>query len=343
MPVYRYRSSSVTAAALAKVVPGTKVVGSTGPGLYVDVTADAGSKTDLDDYMAFIGWAYVSTDPATTVFNDFATWAAETTPGLPSTNNLRLYVNNCCGKPVLAALCPTGEQTSLQASFYSCGITFITPTSGSNVHVVGTSTSISGNASTPSLANTNLFTSLNRTRFYTSTSAHSQSGIRTSDQVAWRGNAAGLGGFYYGCLFGWSTQITGQRSFVGLWDNTSSPGDIDYSTMIDMVGVGYDAGDTYLQIMHNDNNGNASKISLGANFPKNTTSVYNFRLFSAPNGSTIGYYIKDLVTGNSATGVINSDLPRNTVFLGMYAYVNNNATAEQAQLEVMRQYVEADL
>jgi hypothetical protein len=317
LPVYRYRASSVSAASLAKAVPGALTVGSTGPGSFVDVTADAGSKTDLDDYMASIGWAYVATDPTTTVFNEFATWDVNGIPANPAAGKLRLFVYSQC-------------------------VMVITASSGSSVHALGLGTTISGNASTPSLSNTNLMSGMRRTRFTTSTSANSQSGVRSSSQLVWRGDTAGSGGFYYAARFGYSTQITGQRGFVGLFADSNSPGNIDYSTMIDMIGVGYDAGDTYLQLMHNDNDGGAIKIDLGAGFPKDTSTVYDFRLYAAPNASSIDYFIENMNTGATQSGSITTDLPRNTEFLGMYAYLNNNATALAAQLEVMRQYLECD-
>lgn len=37
----------------------------TGPYVYVDVSADDSTKTDLDTIMAFYAWEFVSTDPGT--------------------------------------------------------------------------------------------------------------------------------------------------------------------------------------------------------------------------------------------------------------------------------------
>lgn len=65
--VYRYKFASLPGSELSRFVPGATVLGSTAPGIYVDVTADSAYKADLDDYMALQGWTYDSTSPATTV------------------------------------------------------------------------------------------------------------------------------------------------------------------------------------------------------------------------------------------------------------------------------------
>lgn len=79
MPVYRYQSNSVNAAQLANQVLGPTTLGSTGPGIFVDVTASNADKGDLDAYMTSIGYSYVSTDPVTTPMEESAstvtTWA----------------------------------------------------------------------------------------------------------------------------------------------------------------------------------------------------------------------------------------------------------------------------
>ena len=90
MPVYRYAWSSLALQDLTLNVPGSPTVGSTGPSIYVDVTAPTGSKADLDDYMSSKGYAFVSTDPASTpgsqssgtilTASDYTTYAQKTTP-----------------------------------------------------------------------------------------------------------------------------------------------------------------------------------------------------------------------------------------------------------------------
>jgi len=64
MPVYRYYRSPLSNPAISEYVPGAIVVGSNSAVSYQDVTADAGFKADLDEYMTSIGWTYLSTAPA---------------------------------------------------------------------------------------------------------------------------------------------------------------------------------------------------------------------------------------------------------------------------------------
>jgi hypothetical protein len=64
--VYRYKWASINGAELSRFVPGAASLGTSAPGVYVDVTCDSTVKSDLDDYMASHGWTYDSTAPATT-------------------------------------------------------------------------------------------------------------------------------------------------------------------------------------------------------------------------------------------------------------------------------------
>jgi hypothetical protein len=64
--VYRYKWASVNGTELARFVPGAISLGTTAPGVFVDVTCDSAVKTDLDDYMSSNGWTYDSTAPSTT-------------------------------------------------------------------------------------------------------------------------------------------------------------------------------------------------------------------------------------------------------------------------------------
>jgi len=78
--VYRYKLADPTLSRLAFEVPGTSVVGSLAPSLYLDITADSANKADLDDAMTTRGYTSFSTDPVDTVSQAAASTAGSATP-----------------------------------------------------------------------------------------------------------------------------------------------------------------------------------------------------------------------------------------------------------------------
>ena len=72
------------------------------------------------------------------------------------------------------------------------------------------------------------------------------------------------------------------RAFAGMRNTIAAPTDVDPSTLTNICGMGYDAADTNIQFMHNDGAGRATKIDLGAAFPKpnaDRTAVYEIAMF----------------------------------------------------------------
>lgn len=218
---------------------------------------------------------------------------------------------------------------------------------GSAVSNVGLNLTATGTIAAPTIASTNLFTSMQRGNLPTAATAGGLSGLRQNVLNVWRGNAANLGGFYVSATFGIADAalVAGAITFVGLYGTASHPGPtVSPLTLLNVIGIGHEAADTNFSIFHNDGTGSATKISLGANFPSNTisTDMYRMELFAAPNGSSVTYRVTRLNTGGVATGVISTDLPANNVFLGFQTYRANNATAAAATLAHVSYVVESD-
>jgi hypothetical protein len=119
---------------------------------------------------------------------------------------------------------------------------------------------------------------------------------------------------------------------------------VNPSTLTNICGMGYDDADTSIQFMHNDGSGTATKIDLGAGFPKpdvDLTSVYEIALF-APPGTTqsLGYEVTNLVTGAVATGVVASDIPPATQLLTPYGYMSVGGTSSVIGFATMGLYIE---
>jgi hypothetical protein len=97
--------------------------------------------------------------------------------------------------------------------------------------------------------------------------------------------------------------------------------------------------------MRNDGSGTATATDLGANFPANTSGadLYELAIWCAPNSGTINYRVERLNTTFVAEGALSTDLPVNTALLAPQVWVNNGTTAATVAIDVMSQYVDAQL
>jgi hypothetical protein len=134
------------------------------------------------------------------------------------------------------------------------------------------------------------------------------------------------------------------RLFVGLHGSAAVIGNVNPSSLVNMVGVGCDNGQATLRIMTNDGAGAATAVDLGAGFPSNTlsTDVYELILFAPPNGAAIDYRLARLNTGDVAQGSLAADLPLNTQFMAPHVWRNNGSTALAVGIDIVNIYVETD-
>ena len=161
----------------------------------------------------------------------------------------------------------------------------------------------------------------------------------------WRGNAANLGGFYFNCRWGPATGVatTTNRAFVGLIGSVSAPTDVQPSSLLNIMGFGWDAADVNIQAMTNDGTGAATKTDLGVNFPVplvDRTTVYDITLFCLPNSTTVTWTIKNMGTGAIATGTFSVDLPANTQLLTYTGWMSVGGTSSVIGISLMGVYIE---
>lgn len=182
------------------------------------------------------------------------------------------------------------------------------------------------------LASTNLLTSRPRLVLTSSTTANNDSRLAGSPLAWWFGNAAGLGGFRVEFDWGVVTTQTTMRIAVGLKStaafvlSTNEP-----SALTDFIAMACDAGDTNMQIMHNDGSGTATKVDLGSSFPKTANVVYRAVFEAAANGSTVDYEVTRLDSAATASGTLSSNLPSSTTFmLPAYSFGNGGTAAAAA-------------
>lgn len=267
-------------------------------------------------------------------------------PATPTAGNLRVYAKDVAGRMLLKTKGPSGVDTPLQPALFFNSIAMLLPLTGTTMTQWGMASTIVGTASTPALATTNLHTAIKRTTVTSAATGNSAAEIRSPQTIVYRGATTDLGGFFFTCRFAVNTTTANQRVFVGL---TSSIGAIattqSPSLLTQMVGVGWDTGDSSLQVMGNDATGAATKTALGASFPtNNTAAVYEAVFFSAPGGSSIGYRITRIDTNTTVSGSITAagDLPTVSTLLAPHIYINNGGTATAVSIDLNRLYLESD-
>jgi hypothetical protein len=274
------------------------------------------------------------------------TWDESTTPSVPALG-VSTYCKAVGGRQMFAQIGKSGVDYSFQPFFARNAIYSFKASGNSTTNTVfgGVAPTTNGTATSRSVVTTNLFTWMRRVGYVSTTSNNASSGIRSAAQQFGRGNGAGRGGFHFVARFGISdaTLVAGARLFVGLTSSTSVLGNADPSTFTNIIGVGLDAADTNLQIMHNDAGGSAVKIDLGASFPESTvTDFYELSLYCPPNGIEVSYQVINLSTNVSASGVIISDLPLNTQLLAWQLWRHNVATGLAVGIDVASVYIETD-
>ncbi len=337
--------SDTTGPASGVTAYGIKIEGPTTPG--------AGSEVGLRVASGFdIGMDIASGGLQLSAMND---------PATPAAGNLRVYAKSNAGRTMLKVKAPSGVDYTLQPFFGTNKIGMIQPAGGSaNCTTAATNavfglipiflnyngTTTNANTCPRIVASTNLFTSMRRNGVTTSTNSGTLAGMRSSGTQAlyWRGNAAGLGGFYVVGRVGIAQYRSAQRTFFGMNSSTAAPTNVEPSSVVNMIGFGCDAADASFTFMHNDGTGTAVKETLTGSFPCNTSGVdmYEYRIYAAPNSSTIYYSLARLNTTDFFEGSVTMDIPSSTTMLNNQIWISNNTTALAASIDIASFYVETD-
>jgi hypothetical protein len=258
------------------------------------------------------------------------------TPTTPPAGRVKLFAKSVGGRLMPAIIGPAGMDAVLQdhlirnptAMWQPVGnSTTITATGASALTATGTGTAANQ-------ATTNLHTLIRRIEYLVTVAA-------TTAVAGWRGTAglwlvggpaAGQGGFHFIHRFGPATGVatTTHRLFVGMANTVAAPTDVQPSTQTNFVGLGYDAADANMQMMH-AGAGAATKIDLGASFPVPTadrTKAYELAMFSKPGtAQEVQYGVTDLATGATASGTISTNLPTTATFLAPRGWMSVGGTS----------------
>ena len=298
-----------------------------------------------------------SVSPAVGTFTDLTLSTGVLTvpvssPSASPASTYELFARSVGGRIMPAFIGPSALDSVLQPHIARNKIAHVSAAGNSTtITNVGTAAlTATGTATAANYAVTNIYT---RTRLLeylvTVAAAAAVAGFYNATAQYTLGGTSPYGGFQLVTRFGPSTGVTTatRRLFVGMSTSVAAPTDVNPSTLLNMFGVGYDAADTNMQFMHNDGTGAATKIDLGASFPRpsaDRTKMYELAIFAAPNaGSVFSYAVTDLGTGAIASGTISSaDVPAVTALLAFRGYSSVGGTSSVTGIALSSMYIETD-
>ena len=277
--------------------------------------------------------------------------AAQAEPTAPGANNLRIYARDIAGKILPKFVGPSGVDTPFQPHLGFNRVAWSSPNNGTNcstsASTFGTTLTGSANACAhPNLAATNQLTSVRRMTYTTLGTSGSMAYQRQAALQVWRGNATGLGGFFYTIRFGVSASTAANRIFVGLSDTIANPTNVDplASSTYGKLGMAVNVNTGNWKFINNITGTAPTTVDLGASFPMNSTSaLYELVLFSAPNGSSVGYRVTNTSTGAQTSGSVSgANIPSSTTFMAPVFWLTNGTTLSAATLDWAGTYLESD-
>ncbi len=254
-----------------------------------------------------------------------------TSSAVPPANSVALAARKTAGRMALSFMDPDGNEAEIQAALWG-NIDIVS--GGSNAFGgFGASVTATGSVQanqTP--ANTSYRSSLPRYNQTTGTTAGTAAGVRFGTNSRWRGNAAGLGGFYIVFRNGLNL-LTGHQAFIGLAPTNVLAG--EPSAVASIFGIGCDSTDTNLQFMTRTGSGTVSKTDLGV--VKTSIDVFRVTLYCPPFASYIWIQVWNETTSALVyEAQISNDLPANNVMLAPQAQIRNGTTVTSGTIDTMK-------
>jgi hypothetical protein len=268
-----------------------------------------------------------------------------TPPDPPPAGRIHLYARDRAGSAWLEVMRPSGRLFPLQPHFGVNRIATWAPSTSTTVNANGMPRTAVGTTSTPTLATTNLSTSMRRWRMTSAATADAVAEERSAGWVCWRGNADGLGGFTYVNRLSLTTLQPTGMGFFGLMGSTAALATtLTLSAVVNAIGIGFQRGThANWQIVHNSGSGSPTLIDLGGDFPvASTTNVLTLFLYAAPNAGSVWVRVVEEVSGAVAEVEITANLPAAAQLLSPRNYMNTGSTAAAVAYDCSGVYVETD-
>lgn len=271
--------------------------------------------------------------------------AALTLPITQGSNNIASPAANCLsyfakyksGRIMPVTIGSSGWDTPLQAHFIHNSVYQMLAVGGGSavpiaIRMVSANT-VAFTTRTQSSANT----FMSQSRYGHTTGGTAGTLISWRNNVVppfWRGNAAGLGGFYAVARWGLASKAANGTAFIGFTSSNAaftvanSTVGVLLSAQTNYIGFGWNTGSANVCAL-SANSTAANTIDLaGFDCTTGNTNWYESVIFAAPNGANVYYQLTNLTTGALVTGQYNqTNLPTTTTFLTWHFWASNANTA----------------
>lgn len=283
-----------------------------------------------------------------------------TEPGTPASGNMYWYAKSIAGRMMSKIKGPSGLDTVMQTAAFQNRILMYVPSTGTTgtgsgcgwgpVWTSGGTVSHPTPASTaPAISN-----QMRRTRYANVVTTQNQTlGIKAAAADTlnyWRGNAAGLGGFFYAARFIVELYPASTvRIFAGLTASSGTYVVASDTVLNNTCGLWHDttdpsSGANSFNFVTRDTT-TTTKQSIALSNAIAAGNSYDFYMFCPPNGSTIYWRLDDIVNGVTYEGNTSTTLPASTAFMGPQCAMSNgtaNTTVTTVAIGVAGVYTEAD-
>jgi hypothetical protein len=265
-------------------------------------------------------------------------------PPAPASGVL-FYTRKLGGRNVPRFIGPSGIDSAVQPAMFANNVTMWLPGTSSTAAInFGVSWTVGATQATPAIATTNFMAQMRRATFTTTTTSGNAAGVTSAAAVCWRGNAAGLGGFFFAARFGVLTFQSAMAIRVGLSAQTTilaaSP-----STVANSCYVGKDHADTNWFCVTVDNTPTANKaVTTGhAVAAAATNECFDFYMYCKPNDTQITFRFVDISPGTVYVDNVSTtlNLPANTQLLTAHAECRAGSAAAVA-IFLNKIYIESD-
>ncbi len=265
-------------------------------------------------------------------------------PTAPASGSTRIFAKDQGGRVMPAFMGPSGLDSLLMPHLAKNGWSQWKPTyTGTSISAIGgPGLTATGTATSAPYATTSLHTRTQRVDYLVTTAATTAvAGFRVS-AANWRPQE----GFHWilkACP-ATGTADANRRCFIGLQASTGAPTDVNPSTLLNIIGVGYDSGDTNWQVMTNNGTGAAAKVDTGIAKPTtDRQTMYSIMIFSPPGGAWVGVRIVDEGTGATFdSGQLSADIPSATTGLTINSFCSAGGTSSVIGLTMAGIWVDTD-
>lgn len=278
-------------------------------------------------------------------------------PSAPSAGILRQYAKSVCGRMLPKWIGPSGVNTPVQPALFQNNVVLYMPNTGTTGGLnLGVPWAVGTTVAHPA-PTTGIWNQVKRTTSTNVVTTTNQvlgvSAIVSTAAAFWRGNSAGLGGFFFFARFGIETLTAGTpnatRLFVGLQSGTTSILASDTIPAISCIGLWHDTTDgaNVINLLTKDGTTSTKNALNGSpSTPYATGQAYDFFMFAKPNDSTIYYRLDNFNTGVTlCNSSVSTTLPAAATFMGPVVGMSNgtaNTVAATVGIGVNRIYIESD-